>query len=94
MNFKKLISLYLVLELISGVFITPVAQAFDAATTHKKLTEKAIELKIKEHQDDPEFLEAFGKIENGKLLLTDNGKLIRQGSEEEDYPEPRFINFV
>lgn len=90
MKLKKAIFICFILVLISGVYLVPRVRAFDAAATHKEgLTEKAIELKIKEHSDDPKFLETFGKIVDGKLSLTDNSKLVMQGSEEEVVCPPK-----
>jgi hypothetical protein len=51
--------------------------AFDAETTHRKLTEKAIELKKQEHAGDEAFQDFIKQAEE---------KII-DGSEEEDYPE-------
>jgi hypothetical protein len=102
MMVKKLISSLLIFQLgLSLIFATPqISNAFDAKATHRGtekrpgLTMKAIDLKLKEHNPDdpnapapdPEFYNTFSN--------PDVRKLIEQGSEEEDYPEPgTFLSY-
>jgi hypothetical protein len=92
----KLICIFLICQFLFLPF-SQQALAFDAQTTHRILTEKALRIKVEKHKatGDTDFLKAFGDInEEGKLILTPEARKIIDGSEEEDYPEPRFINFV
>jgi hypothetical protein len=91
----KFASVFLTLQFLFLPFSQQAAYAFDAEKTHRPLTRKALELKIKEHKatGDEEFLKAFGNInEQGELTLTPNADKIIDGSEEEDYPEPGTLS--
>jgi hypothetical protein len=87
-GFKKVIAEFVLIQMLLSFTPAP-AFSFDAPTTHKELTNKALELKVKEHEGDKAFLEAFGTLdEKGRYKPTTFGEKIIQGSEEEDYPEP------